>query len=315
MIRQIAIYSIALFYSMYIYAQFPDKVGTPSCDAIDAHSTLIQNWAINCDIKRGRILIADTLADFASFGNTNNALGKADNRVISLGDGGIATVTFYKPIVDGPGADFAVFENSFEDHFLELAFVEVSSDGFNFVRFPAISNTQDSIQIGAFDYIKDITGLHNLAGKYKTGYGTPFDLSELKNHPDLNIQAITHIRIIDIIGSIDEQYASKDSRGKKINDPWPTPFETCGFDLDAIAVINQQDMQDIHIFPHPIQKGSEFSINTSVQSGIITIYAYDGQLIFNGEIADFNTSTIDIGSYVLITTINNQMYRTKFIVK
>ena len=287
MIRRIAIYSIALFYSIFIYAQFPDKVGTPSCDAIDAHSTLIQNWAINCDIKRGRILIADTLADFASFGNTNNALGKADNRVISLGDGGIATVTFYKPIVDGPGADFAVFENSFEDHFLELAFVEVSSDGINFVRFPAISNTQDSIQIGAFDYIKDITGLHNLAGKYKTGYGTPFDLSELKNHSDLNIQAITHIRIIDITGSIDEQYASKDSRGKKINDPWP----------------------------HPIQKGSEFSINTSVQSRIITIYAYDGQLIFNGEIADFNTSTIDIGSYVLITTINNQMYRTKFIVK
>ena len=190
MIRRIAIYSIALFYGMYIYAQFPDKVGTPSCDAIDAHSTLIQNWAINCDIKRGSIHFADTLADFASFGISNNALGKADNRVISLGDGGIATVTFHKPIVDGPGADFAVFENSFEDHFLELAFVEVSSDGINFTRFPAISNTQDSMQIGAFDYIKDITGLHNLAGKYKTGYGTPFDLSELKNHPDLNIRPL-----------------------------------------------------------------------------------------------------------------------------
>jgi len=240
MIRRIAIYSTALFYSIHMYAQFPDKVGTPSCDAIDANSTLIQSWAISCDIKRGRILIADTLADFASFGISDNALGKADNRVISLGDGGIATLTFQKPIIDGPGADFAVFENSFEDHFLELAFVEVSSDGINFIRFPAISNTQDSIQIGAFDYIKDISGLHNLAGKYKTGYGTPFDLSELKNHPDVNIHAITHIRIIDIIGSIDDKYASKDSRGKKINDPWPTPFETCGFDLDAIAVINQK---------------------------------------------------------------------------
>lgn len=315
MIRQIAIYSIALFYSMYIYAQFPDKVGTPSCDAIDAHSTLIHNWAINCDIKRGSIHIADSFAELASFGNINNALGKADNQVISLGDGGIATVTFYKPIVDGPGADFAVFENSFEDYFLELAFVEVSSDGINFIRFPAISNTQDSIQIGAFDYIKDITGLHNLAGKYKTGYGTPFDLSELNSHPDLNIHAITHIRIIDIIGSLDDQYSSKDSRGKKINDPWPTPFETCGFDLDAIAVINQQEIQDLDIFPHPIQKGSEFSIKQLSQSGNATIYAYDGQLIFNGEIADFNTSTIDIGSYVLTTMINNQMYRTKFIVK
>lgn len=315
MIRRIAIYSIALFYSIHMYAQFPDKVGTPSCDAIDANSTLIQSWAISCDIKRGRILIADTLADFASFGISDNALGKADNRVISLGDGGIATLTFQKPIIDGPGADFAVFENSFEDHFLELAFVEVSSDGINFIRFPAISNTQDSIQIGAFDYIKDISGLHNLAGKYKTGYGTPFDLSELKNHPDVNIHAITHIRIIDIIGSIDDKYASKDSRGKKINDPWPTPFETCGFDLDAIAIINQQDMQDIHIFPHPIQKGSESSINYPAHSGIAKVYTYDGQLIFNGNLDDFYTSSLNSGSYILIATVNNQRYKTTFIIQ
>jgi hypothetical protein len=315
MIRRIAIYSIALFYSIHIYAQFPDKVGTPSCDAIDANSTLIQSWAISSDIKRGRIFIADTLADFASFGISNNALGKADNRVISLGDGGIATLTFHKPIVDGPGADFAVFENSFEDHFLELAFVEVSSDGINFIRFPAISNTQDSIQIGTFDYIKDISGLHNLAGKYKTGYGTPFDLSELKNHPDLNINAITHIRIIDIIGSIDDQYASKDSRGKKINDPWPTPFETCGFDLDAIAVINQQDIQDVQVFPNPLQRGSNLQLNIPNQNGITKIYSYGGQLIYEGEISDINTSTFVIGSYILITTINNEMHRTKFTVK
>ena len=315
MIRRIAIYSIALFYSIHMYAQFPDKVGTPSCDAIDANSTLIQSWAISCDIKRGRILIADTIADFASFGISNNALGKADNRVISLGDGGIATLTFHKPIVDGPGADFAVFENSFEDHFLELAFVEVSSDGINFIRFPAISNTQDSIQIGAFDYIKDISGLHNLAGKYKTGYGTPFDLSELKNHPDLNINAITHIRIIDIIGSIDDQYASKDSRGKKINDPWPTPFETCGFDLDAIAVINQQDIQDVQVFPNPLQRGSNLQLNIPNLNGITKIYSYGGQLIYEGEISDINTSTFLIGSYILITTINNEMHKTKFTVR
>ena len=315
MIRRIAIYSIALFYSIHIYAQFPDKVGTPSCDAIDANSTLIQSWAISSDIKRGRILIADTLTDFASFGISNNALGKADNQVVSLGDGGIATLTFQKPIFDGPGADFAVFENSFEDHFLELAFVEVSSDGINFIRFPAISNTQDSIQIGTFDYIKDISGLHNLAGKYKVGYGTPFDLSELKNQTDVNINAITHIRIIDVIGSIDDQYASKDSRGKKINDPWPTPFETCGFDLDAIAVINQQDIKDVQVFPNPLHRGSNLQLNLPNQNGITKIYSYGGQLIFEGEISDINTSTLHIGSYILITTINNEMHRTKFIVR
>ena len=33
-------------------------------------------------------------------------------------------------------------------------------------------------------------------------------------------------------------YASYDSQGNIINDPFPTPFETGGFDLDAIGVIH-----------------------------------------------------------------------------
>ncbi|MFN6048554.1 MAG: T9SS C-terminal target domain-containing protein, partial [Bacteroidota bacterium] len=51
----------------------------------------------------------------------------ASNGVVSLGDGGIATLTFDPPITNGDGFDFAVFENTFLDTFLELAFVEVST--------------------------------------------------------------------------------------------------------------------------------------------------------------------------------------------
>ena len=54
------------------------------------------------------------------------ALGKADDAPVSLGDGGYAVVTFDKPITNGPGYDFAVFENGLNDSFLELAFVVVS---------------------------------------------------------------------------------------------------------------------------------------------------------------------------------------------
>ena len=271
MIRRIAIYSIALFYSIFIYAQFPDKVGTPSCDAIDAHSTLIQNWAISCDIKRGSIHIADSFAESAGFGNTNNALGKADNKVISLGDGGIATVTFHKPIVDGPGADFAVFENSFEDHFLELAFVEVSSDGINFVRFPSHSLTDTTLQTNTFG-TTDATKINNLAGKYRGSYGTPFDLQELAGNTNLNINAITHVKIIDVVGSVNKQYAKRDSYNNMINDPWPTPFPNGGFDLDAIGVIHQNtsvglkenDLDEkLSLYPNPIKKGETILLSTS----------------------------------------------------
>jgi hypothetical protein len=41
-----------------------------------------------------------------------------------------------------------------------------------------------------------------------------------------------------VVGTINLAYASYDSRGKIINDPWPTPFPQSGFDLDAVAVLN-----------------------------------------------------------------------------
>jgi hypothetical protein len=165
------------------------------------------------------------------------AMGIAgSNGVVSLGDGGSATLTFDHPIVNGDSWDFAVFENSFDDWFLELAFVEVSSDGIHFHRFPATSLTDTNIQIGAFDSL-DTRKINNLAGKYRALYGTPFDLEELKNEAGLDVNHITHVRIVDVVGSLQNAYATHDSAGIKINDPWPTAFASCGFDLDAVGVI------------------------------------------------------------------------------
>ena len=58
---------------------------------------------------------------------------------VALGQGGTATLTFAQPITNGPGYDFAVFGNGFSDghpEWVKPAFVEVSSDGVNFFRFP-----------------------------------------------------------------------------------------------------------------------------------------------------------------------------------
>ncbi|MFZ5505306.1 MAG: PEP-CTERM sorting domain-containing protein, partial [Pseudomonadota bacterium] len=65
----------------------------------------------------------------ASWKNPAKGLGKAEGTstdVVVLGDGGRITLTFDGYITNGAGADFAVFENSFSNTFLELAFVEVS---------------------------------------------------------------------------------------------------------------------------------------------------------------------------------------------
>jgi hypothetical protein len=139
-----------------------------------------------------------------------------------------------------------VFENSFSDTFLELAYVEVSSNGADFVRFPSVSLTQATTQVGGFGTL-DPTNIHNLAGKYRGGFGTPFDLADLipLASPTLDLDSITHVRVVDVVGRINAApgnpgYSpSLDADGRIINDPYSTPFPSGGFDLDGVGVINQ----------------------------------------------------------------------------
>ena len=168
------------------------------------------------------------------FQTPEKAMGKAvgdSYDIVCLGRGGAITLTFEPPIADGDGWDFAVFENSFDDVFLELGYVEVSSNGIDFFRF-----TNDSLTpgpVGGFGVVNptDVTGF---GGKYRQGYGTPFDLSELDGiDPLLDVNDIGYVRIVDIIG--DGTYS--DTSGDVIYDPYPTSG-SAGFDLDAIGVIN-----------------------------------------------------------------------------
>lgn len=214
----------------------------PYTDAgIPSSSSLFKGWATSATITRGLQNIASPSGALANYGTPANAIGPADGTLVSLGDAGVATLTFATPIVDGPGADFAVFENSFtsgSNVFAELAFVEVSSNGVDFVRFPAVSLTPTTTQVGSFGLV-DPTNLHNLAGKHISGQGTGFDLSELIGlSSDLNLSAITHVRLIDVIGSINPSYGLADSLGNLVNDPYPTAFSSGGFDLDAVGVLN-----------------------------------------------------------------------------
>lgn len=224
------------------YASTP---GTAGSDAIHRTDETFSFWANDVVIERGPVDIAFPEGALASFGSDTDALDQADAdadlldtfSVVSLGDGGLATLTFAQAIVDGPGPDLAVFENSFNDAFLELAFVSVSSDGIHFARFPAISLTPTSSQISTFGTI-DPTNIHNLAGKYRAGYGTPFNLNEITD-PLVNTAAITHVRIEDVVGSISPSSGTVDRTGNLINDPYPTVFTSGGFDLDAVGSLQQ----------------------------------------------------------------------------
>lgn len=268
-------------------AQFDPPAGQAGSLAIPHNSPLFVAWATGCTAQRGLQDIANPSLGTVTTGSENDALGMAlEGGTLSLGDGGEAVLSFSQPIRNGVGADFAVFENAFQATFLELAFVEVSSDGQHFVRFPAISNTPIEQQVGSFGSV-DATHLYNLAGKYSAGYGTPFDLEELRDSFSINIENITHIKLIDVVGSIQPEYARRDSRGAIINEPFPTPFPQGGFDLDAVGVIHQKPLavdnwatiEEITLYPNPLPAGGFLHIKTSKIIKTIHIYSINNQFI------------------------------------
>lgn len=206
---------------------YAPAAGQPGSTAINHTDPALIGWATAvADYSPGSD-VDDVWKD------TANAFGPAEGNfdsIVSLGRGGSLTLTFEAPIRDGLGADFAVFENSINDTFLELGFVEVSSDGVNYFRFDSDSKTPSPVaSFGAVDP----TNIHNLAGKYRGGFGTPFDLAELRGQPGLDVTSVKYVRLIDIVGD----GSITDASGDPIYDPTPT-FQSAGLDVDGVGVIH-----------------------------------------------------------------------------
>ncbi|MEK0420916.1 MAG: hypothetical protein RLZZ161_767 [Bacteroidota bacterium] len=300
-------------------SQFAPAAGKPGSTALKYDSICFVDWATGCEVTRGLRDISQPDSGFADAGTPQSALGPAlQNGILSFGDGGIATLTFDAPITNGPGWDFAIFENSFLDTFLELAFVEVSSDGKYFVRFPAVSLTDTIKQTGAFGYTFP-EKIHNLAGKYRAGFGSPFDLEDLKDSAGIDISNITHVRIRDVVGSLTPKFATRDSKGNKINDPWPTPFPSGGFDLDAVGVIHtklsiqkntKNYISSIKIGPNPLY-AYELIVYSKGQ-GNLSLYDISGVKIVSWKI-HIGENNLKInqhtGMYVLVFTNNEETSR------
>ena len=228
----------------------------------------------------------------AQWSDPNMALGPVTGSnidIVSLGDlsdqqisqgmpPGQITLSFNETIRQGNGYDFVVFENGFtssiklddnsvsEQIFAELAYVEVSSNGVDFVRFPAVSLTVEPV-----DYLLgtiEAGNIHNLAGKHPNAYGTcigtPFDLSEITDYPNVisglvDVNDIRYVRIVDIPGSgdyYDEATMHIDPNtwpvwdlyadNHPIYDAWDTTavplHPSGGFDLEAVGVLNEQQL-------------------------------------------------------------------------
>lgn len=187
--------------------------------------------------------------------NPANALGAPGGAtsVHSLGIGGDLTLAFTPPIVDRPGADLIVGENPFRlasawwQSFAEVAFVEVSSNGVDFVRFPA-RYFGAPVSPGSFGTVP-VGAYQNLAGQTPVladapgvdardvveAGGDAFDLGDLAALPQVvngtvDLQAIGYVRLVDVVNG-----SSLDALGTPIFDAG-----SGSADIDHVTAIHQQ---------------------------------------------------------------------------
>ena len=217
------------------YSPSPKSVGSVAIDAYEDEEMTLRNpelvaWAnAFLNYLPGPNVSQTWQTPGGALGPTNDTGFHNSNTttIVTLGDGGSITLSFATPILDTDGFDLVVFENGISTTagrgFFELAFVEVSTDGIVFLRFPAHSTTPTPTSPYAFLEL-DPTNLDGMAGKYPATYGTPFDFAWL------GLTSVSHVRIVDILGN----GQTFDANNQPIYDPYPTAG-SAGFDLDAVA--------------------------------------------------------------------------------
>jgi hypothetical protein len=299
-----------------VQGQYNPALGQPGCIAIHKDSAVFSAWASEASVLRGMQQMGLDSLGLVWAGIDEYALGRAgENPLVSLGDGGSATLQFDGVVRDGAGYDFAVFENSFDGAFLELAFVEVSTDGDRYVRFPAYSETDTLSGTTAFGYTNP-EQIHNLAGKYPLFYGTPFDLNELRDSSGIDVQNIRFVRVVDVVGSMDPRYCSRDVMGRKV------AFPSSGFDLDAVgaihfvpAGIDATERGAIKLYPQPASE-KVWVKNFMHSEPLVRFIALDGKVI-KGSIdshGSIDVSALPAGYYMLEMISNTTTWRRGCIV-
>ena len=155
--------------------------GMAGSTAISATDPSIVEWATGATIDRGLVEIDNPSLGYATYGGTNGSGSSQNNAPIGQPPQPQSTLLCRGP---GPGRNRHAHLRpaDYQRSGLRLrrlrqrlfrrapwngckpAFVEVSSDGVNFFRFPSVSLTPTTTQVGSGGEL-DPTNLYDLAGK------------------------------------------------------------------------------------------------------------------------------------------------------
>ena len=131
------------------------------------------------------------------------------------------------------------------------------------------------------------------------------------------------MRIVDVVGCIDPEYCTYDSQGHPVNDPWPTPFASSGFDLDAVGVIHDQAHTPgfgveengeamISVYPNPAH--DKLFVNAENIKNI-DLYNISGQLVISSTENEINVSDLNPGMYFIRINCGDDVYTECVIIR
>ncbi|MHC4845819.1 MAG: hypothetical protein ACYTCU_06630 [Planctomycetota bacterium] len=179
--------------------------------------------------------------------------------VYTLGVGGSVTYELDSSVVNAAGADLVVCENPFlvvgtVTSFVEAMFVEVSTNGTDFARFPTTYVGDDgpfAPTIGLPPaWYAGFAGVMPVFANPLTGFdpldvvaggGDAFDLAELLDHPlvldeKIDLDEINYVRLVDVASGVE-----MDSFGTLV---WDAGLDSlASADIDAIVAVNSQANQ------------------------------------------------------------------------
>ena len=219
-------------------------------------------------------------------------------QIASLGMGGEITLRFDAPVVDGPGADFTVFENAFyytvgpnERLYAEPAEVSVSRDGITFIAYPF-----DSLTLAGCAGVAPTNGDMNPFDPSVSG-GNSFDLAAL------GIDSVRFVRLRDVTALV---------AADPTHPFWDATLS--GFDLDAVVAIPVEnrttasagagvDRRSVSVAPNPASSVALIAYPDDARS--VRVRDLVGRLLIERHVADGSTrmaldvSSLSPGLYVV----------------
>lgn len=181
----------------------------------------------------------------------------SEQDILTLGTGGHIVLEFStNQIIDGPGADFTVFENPVQpidkpdQTFSDTAVVAVSGDGYTWHTFPFDMLSSAPPELPKKSNYIGISGVQPSFSSPSNGI-SPFDPAVSGGDQfDLADVGLPHARFIRITDSGDARFRpQRDAQDEVVTDwgnqtdPDPTQPDSAtfaGFDLDAVAALHTE---------------------------------------------------------------------------